>query len=249
MKKTSFIYTVLRRTGIMLLVISLLCVSCTKDEPEVIPPTPITPAPATPPSGVIDNFVITDTVVAFYTSGTVLKWLVTGTNNQTVVTLNGVKVPTYGIQDTGPLKQTTTFTLAVNNGKQASVSLRVADSTSTRLWNNGKRLKIIRKEYGIFQIGSATPTYRDTTISDYVLDQRIYFHYSGSSKIFQKTANAYVAIPDGGTFIVSRNQDYFSWMGNVFYINKLDENFLLVEFDETQTNGSKLRLRQTYQFE
>jgi hypothetical protein len=137
------------------LTVVVMCISCSKDDPpEPIPA--VTHHPLHPPSGVIDYFVITDSLMPFYTGGSYMKWLVTGTNAQTVVKINGIKVNTNGILDVGPLKLTTTFTLTVNNGKQASVNVYVADSITTLLWNKGKRLKMIKKEFGVYPIGSAT---------------------------------------------------------------------------------------------
>ncbi len=175
-----------------------------------------------------------------------LKWLVTGTNAQTVVTINGVKVLFNGILDTGPLKQTTTFTLSINNGKQASVVCYVADSVTTLLWNKGKRLKLIKKEYGYYPAGSPDLQYRDTTITDSEADERIYFNYDNTSRIYLvKAGFSY----DGGRLAVSRGQKSFSWQSRMFDIEQLDINFLKVLFDEVQSNGTTLKLRHTYQFE
>ncbi len=241
------------------LMIMVIAMSCTKDPGENT--TPYIPPPVvSPPSGMIDTFYLTDSVVPFNTFGSTMKWLVTGTNTQTIVTLNGVKIAFYGALDTGPLKQTTTFTLAINNGKQAARTLRVADSVTTNLWNNGKRLKIIMREVSIWNPNSNLYEFRDTTssIDAYTLDQRIYFSYFGTSKLYQKTANTFVALNDGGRFVVlavinptttTTNPSAFTWQGILYTIVTLDSNFLVVTYDAAQPNGPNLKTRDTYLFE
>ncbi len=234
------------------LIMIVMCISCTKPEEDSTPITPSPPPTVDPPTGMIDNFTITDSLMPFYTPGATLKWLVTGTNAQTVVTINGVKVNYYGILDTGPLKQTTTFTLMVNNGKQASVFLRVADSITTLMWNKGKRLKQIKKERWVLPPSAAFYRYEvDTTTAANILDQRIYFKYTGGSTIEQKTSSVYVAPGDTGKFTVSHSglDIIFSWRGTLYTIELLDENFLIVHFDDPQPNGTKLLTRITYQYE
>ena len=231
--------------------------SCTKD-PVVDPALPINPPPVvTPPSGVIDTFYITDSLVPFNTVGSDMKWLVTGTNNQTVVTINGVKVAFYGVLNTGALRQTSTFTLAVNSGKQVSRTLHVADSITTNMWNNGKRLKIITREVYLWRQTDSMYKFRDTTssIDAPKLDQRIYFSYFGTSKAYQKTANQFVALSDGGRFVVHvgtndmTDPSTFMWQGTLYTIMTLDSNFLVVVYYVIQPGGLKLKTRDTYLFE
>jgi hypothetical protein len=194
---------------------------------------------------------ITDTLMPFFTAGASLKWLVTGTNNQTLVTINGVKVAEYGLLATGPLKQTTKFRLEVNSGKRDSVTLRVADSVTTMLWNKGKRLKLVKRERNLYVNGSPLPKWvLDTPLTASLLDERIYFYYSNTSDIYQLTASKWVSLSDGGKFTVSRTNDTFLWRGILYTILTLDANFLFVEFDEApQTGTTKIRVRHTYQFE
>ncbi|MES2371891.1 MAG: hypothetical protein V4557_04880 [Bacteroidota bacterium] len=242
-KKSSSVYTFFRMISTMVLIIAVTCTSCSKDNPVDPIPTP-GPPPTSPPTGVISSFVITDSLMPFYTGGSMLKWLVTGTNGQTVVTINGVKVLFNGILDTGPLKQTTTFTLLVNNGKQASVVLHVADSVTTLLWNKDKRLKMIKKEFGYYPIGSADITYRDSTMTASEIDQRIYFHYSNTSKILLASNNVQY---NGPVFTISRDYKNLSWGGRVYEITQLDANFLNLVSDDPA--GTKTKFRYSYQFE
>lgn len=227
----------------MVLVIVVMCTSCSKEPtPEPIPIPP--PQTTSPPTGVIDYFVITDSLMPFYTSGSVLKWSVKGTNAQTVVKINGIIVLLNGILDTGPLKQTTTFTLLVNNGKQASVTCYVADSVTTLLWNKGKRLKMIKKQFGYYPIGSANITYVDSSMTDSEKDERIYFHYSNTTKILLASNNVQY---DGPKFTVSRDYKNLSWRGRLYDINLLDINFLKLIADDP--TGTKTKFQYTYQFE
>jgi hypothetical protein len=227
----------------MVLIVVVMYTSCSKDEEPI--PIPVIPPPtATPPSGVIDYFVLTDTLMPFYTGGSFLKWLVSGTNAQTVVTINGVKVNFNGILDAGPLKQATTFTLSVNNGKKAAVTLYVADSVTTLLWNKGKRLKMIKKEFGSYPIGSATIAYKDSSMTDSEKDERIYFHYTNTSKILLASSNVQY---DGPKFAISRDNKYLSWRGRLYDINLLDATFLKLVMDDPA--GTKTKFQYTYLFE
>lgn len=229
-------------------VLVFLC-ACTKPAPDV--PVIVTPPPTTsPPSGVITSFTMTDSLVA-YNKGTVAKWLVEGTNNQTVVTFNGVKVPSYGSWDTGPLKQTTVFTLAINNGVKSSVTVQVSDSIASNLWNDGKRLKIIQSEAYVVDT-SRTGTgmkWVDTTITPQVADQRIYFGFDHSSYIVQATPSIYVAPGNTGKFVVNASQTGFIWRNIEYTIVSLDNKKLVVTYSETQPDSSILLKRNTYLFE
>jgi hypothetical protein len=244
MKKTSSSgYTFFKIISMLLLTVVVMCISCSKDDPpEPIPA--VTPPPASPPTGVIDYFVITDSLMPFYTGGSYMKWLVTGTNAQTVIKINGIKVNTNGILDVGPLKLATTFTLTVNNGKQASVNVYVADSITTLLWNKGKRLKMIKKEFGVYPIGSATVSYTDSTMTDGEKDERIYFHYSNTSKILLASTNSQY---DGPKFTISRDLKNLSWRGHLYDINLLDDVFLTLILDDP--GGAKTKMKYRYLFE
>ncbi len=236
-------------TGLLWLLLVLLLGACTKpaqDTPVIVMP----PATTSPPSGVITTFFTTDTFVAFNT-GTVAKWLVEGTNNQTVVTINGVKVPFYGSWDTGPLRTTTVFTLAINNGVQSKVTVKVSDSISGSLWNGGKRLKITRSEASVVDTSSTGTGMKwvDTTISPQVADQRILFGFDGSSSIIQATPSMYVAPGNVGNYIVNTSQTGFTWRNIDFTIVTLDTKTLVVTYSEIQPDNSILLKRDTYVFE
>ena len=244
----SFIHTYNKTTAIALLFIIITGMwSCSKSTenftPAVQPPTTVNP-----PTGVIESFILTDTLVAFNT-GSTAKWLVTGTNLNSVITFNGVIVGNYGVLDTGPLKQNSTFTLAVNNGKQASVSLKVADSITTLLWNKGKRLRQTKFELYLVRAGQTDPLWVDTPMTARVIDQRIYFSLDGTSRIYQSNANANVSPPDAGRFIVNVMQGTFTWLGNTYLIGSLDNNELKTSYDIVLSNGRTVRARNTYAYE
>ncbi len=221
--------------------------SCTKSSDNY---TPVVQPPATvnPPTGVIESFTLTDTLIPFYT-GSTAKWLVTATNLNSVITFNGVVVGNYGVLDTGPLKQTTVFTLAVNNGKKASVTLKVADSVTTLLWNKGKRLRQTKYELFLVPTGQIDPVWIDNPIMARVADQRIYFNLDGTSRIYQSTASTYVAPPDAGRFVISASQNAFTWLGATYTIGSLDNNVLITTYDELMANGTIVRARNTYAYE
>jgi hypothetical protein len=232
-------------TASMAFTVLLFLCGCSK----ATDPTPIVDPPVvvSPPSGVIQYFTLIDTLVPFNTGSTV-KWLVNGTNNQTVVTFNGVIVSFNGVLDTGPLKQNTVFTLAINNGQQSSITLKVSDSITTLLWSNGKAWALVRSEVYIVPANQAQYTWVDTTksIDSSILDQRIYFNYNGGSTIIQSTPSKYVSPGDAGKFVVNSSQTQFTWQGILFTITTLDDKNLVVLFDALQPNGTRVRTRYTY---
>lgn len=130
------------------LIMASFCVlsvaSCTKPEAErPIRVDTLLPPPSAP-TGVIQEFSVQDSLVG-YMRQTVIKWYVTGTNDLTEVRLNGVKLKDFsGAQQTGPLTDpVSVFTLSINNNVQRSKTIRVADSMTTALWNDGKRWRTI----------------------------------------------------------------------------------------------------------
>lgn len=248
MQKTSGPYFAIDKiTGILLFIILGSCMSCTKQPDGYTPPVQ-PPSAVNPPTGEIQTFLLTDSLIAFNT-GSTAKWLVTGTNLNSVITFNGVKVGNYGVLETGPLKQTSTFTLAINNGKQASVTLKVADSVTTLLWGKGRRLKQTKLEMYIVPAGKTDPVWVDTPMTARVADQRIYFSLNGSSKIIQSVSSSNVSYPDAGMFVVNATQTAFTWQGMVFIIGTLDNNQLVVTYDAAQANATTVRARNTYLFE
>jgi hypothetical protein len=243
-------YTIGRMISISVLLIMTTCMSCSKTSENVTDPVVEDPRPpAAPPSGEIENFIITDTLVPFNVIGSTIKWLVIGTNSLTMVTLNGIKVAVNGVLDTGPLKQTTTYTLAVNNGRRASATLKVADSITTLLWNRGKRLKQTRAEVYIVPAGLLYAQWVDTTITPRTADQRILFNYDGTSRLIQVTSSQYPTPNEPGRFVVNVANLSFTWQGKTYIIGDLDNTKLVVTFDEIQPNGAKLHTRNTYLFE
>jgi hypothetical protein len=233
--------------------------SCTKSDPD-IPVPPYVPPVLSQPTGTIDSFTLSDSLVPYgYNMGVTMKWSVIGTNSQTSIDINGVKFGFYGSIEVGPLKQTTLYILSVNNGKKDTVILKVADSVTTNMWNgsDAKRLRIIKRQ--VYRWVDTLPKsdyfWVDTTIDAHTLDQRIYFSYRGTSRIYQKTANQYVALSDEGKFVVNllninptgtQQFNSFRWQGNTFVIEKLDANFMTISYTDLQ---SKLKLKDFYQFE
>lgn len=247
-KKSRPYFTIDKITGILLLIVSGCGMGCTK-QPDGYTPDVQPPITVSPPTGEIQTFLLTDSLVAFNT-GTTAKWLVTGTNLNSVITFNGVKVGNYGVLDTGPLKQTSTFTLAVNNGKKASLILKVADSVTTILWGKGRRLKQTKLEMFIVPAGKTDPVWVDTPMTARVADRRIYFNLDGSSNIIQSVSSRNVPpYPDAGPFVVNASQTAFTWQSIVFNIDTLNNNKLVVTYDAHQANGTTVRTRNTYLFE
>ncbi|MES2003800.1 MAG: hypothetical protein V4450_04715 [Bacteroidota bacterium] len=211
-------------------------------------PVPIIPTqpPVSTPSGEIQSFTITDTLVPFKT-GSTIKWLVNGTNSLTVVTLNGVKIGLYGVLETGPLKQNTMYTLAVNSGKKDSITLKVADSIISLLWGGGKALKQIKAEVYIVPQGQTNRTWVDTSISARDADQRIYFTIDGNSKILHSIP--IFSVTDGGKVVTDLVNSSFVWQGVLYVLETLDSKNLVVQYVEKQANGMDLTRRNTYAFE
>lgn len=218
---------------------------------KTVTPDPVVPPVTTPPSvpsGVIQSFTIADTLVP-YNKGSYVSWLVTGTNTLTVVSYQGVKVGNYGSLDTGPLKQNTTFTLSVNSGAKAMVSVKVADSVSTALWNEGKGLKIIKTEYYGMLPTDTTTSWIDQAIDKQIADQLIYFDYDGSSEIKQQPGSPYTAPGNTGPFVVLNQQTQFIWRQVLYTIKYLDTKKLVVQFNEEKGSGAPMVWRYTYEFQ
>lgn len=233
---------------ISILLCMVTCISCTKAPENIITPTSPVPAPGNTPSGNIETFFASDTLIAFNES-TNIKWLVVATNNFTVVTYNGVKVANYGSFETGSLKKTTKFTLAVNSGKQATLTVKVADSITSLLWGKGKRLKLTKVEVFIRPAGKTDSAWVDTTIAPRAADERIFFSLNGRSTIILSNAAQNVSPPDGGQFVVNEALTGFTWQGTFFTIITLNNTTLIVTYIAAQTYGPKLLTRNTYQFE
>ncbi len=223
----------------------LLFASCSKKSDFISPIIPVIPIIPNVPTGEIQSFTIDDTLVAF-NKGTSVRWLVTGTNLNTVVTYNGVKVANSGVFDTGPLKQATTITLAVNNGKTASVSVKVADSITSLLWNGGKHLYQTKAEYLMVPPVVKDSSYVDSALTDTQKYQIFYFNLNKSSTIFQTVP--FIPPMDAGLITINNTKTGFTWRGVEYTILVLDSKVLRVTFYTTQANGDKVLTRFTYSF-
>lgn len=244
-KRRSF----LGRDILTVFIISLLFVLCACS--KIVTPDPTVPPTTTPPSapsGIIQSFTIADTLVPF-NKGSYVSWLVTGINTLTIVSFEGIKVANYGSLDTGPLKGNTTFTLSVNSGAKATVSIKVADSVSTALWNNDKGLKLIKTEYFGTLPNDTTSLWIDSTIDKQIADQLIYFSYNGGSRIQQQTSSQYPSPGNTGPFVVINKQTQFIWRQILYTISFLDTKKLVVLFNEEKSSGTPLVWRYTYEFQ
>ncbi|HVZ24609.1 MAG TPA: hypothetical protein VG842_01055 [Sediminibacterium sp.] len=185
-----------------------------------------------------------------YKGSTILHWLVTNSNNYTVVTVNGIKVTTYGSWDTGPLTDTTGYVLAINNGVKDSLTVYVADSLITALWNTGKRLKIIRREYWLIPMGDSVHAWVDTSsvLSQQTLDQRLYVSLNGNTNIIQLTSG-YPAPGYSGKIIPLPGNTSFSWNSRVYAIDSLTDKVLLVHYNSPVIGGFSQLMRDRYLFE
>jgi hypothetical protein len=231
--------------AISLLFVLSGCSKTVTPDPIVLPPTT---TPPSAPSGVIQSFTIADTLVPF-NKGSYVSWLVTGTNTLTIVTYQGIKVANYGSLDTGPLKQNTTFTLSVNSGAKATVSIKVADSVSTALWNEGKGLILTKTEYYGMLPTDTTTSWIDQAIDKQVADQYIHFNYNGSSNIVQLTGSQYPSPGDTGPFVVVNRQTQFIWRQVLYTIKYLDTKKLVVQFTEEKGSGAPTVWQYTYEFQ
>ncbi len=230
--------------GLLYLAIWVLAAACSKTAEPVI--TTPQPPVVSGPTGEIQTFLVTDTLVAF-NAGTTIKWLVNGTNSLTVVTLNGGKIGLYGVLDTGPIKQNTTYTLSVNSGKMASLTVKVSDSITSLLWGQGKRLKQVKKEIFRLPAGQSDSAWVDTAMNVRTIDQRLYFDLDRSVKIIQISPNQ-VAVNDAGKITINDTQDGFTWQGVLYTIFILNTNNLIVTYIET-INGIPVKTRNTYNYE
>lgn len=243
MRKGYRLYTY-KISVLVYLLIWVMAASCSKTTDISIPTPP--PPVLSGPTGEIQTFLISDSLVAF-NAGSTIKWLVNGTNSLTIVTLNGVKIGLYGVLDTGPLKQNTTYTLSVNSGKMASITLHISDSITTALWAQGKRLKQVKKEVFIVPAGKTDSAWVDTTIAVRAVDQRLYFDLDRSVKIIQISPNQ-VAVNDAGRIMINATQDGFTWQGVFYTIATLNNNNLILTFMDSST-GVPIKTRNTYNYE
>ncbi len=220
-------------------------ISCSKTTEQPTITLPVIPPVSNAPTGEIQSFSVADTLVAFNT-GTSVSWLVVGTNLYTIVTYNRVKVANSGVFDTGPLKQQTTFTIAVNNGKSKSLVVKVADSITSLLWNGGKNLYLTKAEYFTKPAGATDSTYVDIPLTDQQRYQIIYFNLQGGSTIIQTLP--FNGPTDTGKCIINATKTGFTWQNVEYTILMLDSKTLKVTFWGTNTNGARVLYRYTYLF-
>jgi hypothetical protein len=242
--------------------------SCTKPED----PQPIVvdtlPAPPSGPTGIIKDFSIQDSLIG-HGRQTVIKWYVEGTNSLTEVRLNGEKVMFSGAMQSGPLSQNTVFTLTVNNNKQASKMVYVADSIATLLWNDGKRWRTIgtRTLIDTMMKGSAGQDSSikvwqntfDSEISKKYEHFRTSFYLDGNSKEEQVFTNFPKPNPSGTYKVVTAISSPdpgtgfgIQWKTRTYFIDTLSlASKELVLFVDTTTTGGKRtfnRIRYTPEF-
>jgi hypothetical protein len=250
--RNSFGNSLCKTIHVPILLCMFVAFSCSKTEEEMVPvPTPAPPI-ISGPTGVIQTFTLNDSLVAFNT-GTVVKWLVNGTNTATLVNLNGVKVANYGSMETGPVKLSAVFTLEVNSGKKAILTLKTADSITSLLWSKGKSARLVKREVYIYpNVDSSNKWgWRDTTksiVPQTLLDQRIFFGLNNYITLIQGTSNTNVSPGNGGKFITDPAGSYI-WQNILYKIESIDAVSLIVTYFTTQPIGPILRARNTYLIE
>jgi len=231
----------------IIVILSLIVINgCSKpDDPVPTPPLPTPPTPISP-TGTIKEFFLQDTIVPF-NKGTTAKWSITESNDKTIVTFNGVKVPLYGVLETGRLQQATTFTLTVNSGVKQSKTVQVHDSTTTYMWNEGRRWKQVNFES--FEKPNSLPDSQWVAhMTDTLANERTSFFLNGDSKI-QQLKPAYGTPGPSGKFIVYLDRNKFTWRGVLYSIVTLESTNFIITYELTQSNGAKLLHRNTYTFE
>lgn len=223
----------------------MLFVSCSKHDSGPATPTP-TPTPAPSPSGDIATFSARDSLIGF-NNQTFIKWLVTNDNAYTTVMINNVKVALYGDMSTGQLKQSSAYTIMLNNNKTASLTVKVADSVTTLLWNKGKRLKQTKLEYYYQPPGDSMQRWVDTPINKQIADQRTYFALNNRTSTIQ-LSSMYVAPPDAYFTVTDVAKLNFIWNGVLYIITTLTSDDLVITYG-LNTSIGYIRARNTYKYE
>lgn len=173
---------------VVLFIVSVCFVmGCSKPPDDPIPQLPpLVIPPDTIPTGVIENFSIDDTLIGYNTS-TFARWLVTGSNKLTAVTFAGYPVGISGPFSTGRLKRDSLFVLAVNNGQRRSQMVHVADSITTKLYNDGMQLEKTKTEW--YDTTTATKGWKDTSIAPENRHERLLFNLNGYISITNDSTN------------------------------------------------------------
>lgn len=233
-----------------------LSAGCSKNGGSDRTPVVDTTRPAPPaPTGMISEFTVKDTLVG-YERRSAVRWYVTGTNNYTEVTLNGVKVAFSGAITTELLTANAVFVLAINNGVSETRTIKVADVLTTGLWNDGKRWRtadyLVNKQ--VLEKGSQgqdTLVYR--WVSMYSSDitrlegWRTSFTLLHESKE-EQTAPGYPQPPYSGMFVPDNAtpQTYFTWKKRVYTVDTMTANLLVVTFDSLMSPGIIYKNRYRY---
>lgn len=240
-------YSFIRALRYVVLFTMLACLACSKpDDPQPTPPTPPNP-PVNIPTGVIEYFLV-DTNLVGFNRATFAKWLVSGGNTLTRVTLSGDLVGLYGPRSTGLLKKDTVFTLAINNGVQATQKITVADSITTMLWNDGKYAQRTKS-----QVYSGTG-YKDTAVT--LSMERIFFNLNKNTTVINIGSPS---PPDGGPFTVTQGRQAngpsmpyipptLTWRNTTFTIISLDTQLLVVTYQAPDSTGTMRSWKDTYTF-
>lgn len=219
----------------------LMLTGCSKSADPVTAPISV-PPDVTAPSGIIKEFFVRDTLIAF-NDKSVVKWNITGTNSKTIVTINGIKVGVYGMFETAPLKQATNYVLEVNSGVKKTITAQVADSVTSLMWHDGKRLKQIKAEVYVYVMGEG-PKWVDIT-NDRIINERTSFFLNGDSKI-EQLSPAYEKPKASGKFVVNLGQLTFTWQGNIYTFVCINEQKFIITYYAKDSLGNNLQNRSTY---
>jgi hypothetical protein len=154
------------------------------------------------------------------------------------VQLEGVTVPLYNSVQTDALRQTTTFKLTINNGKSATVTVRVADSLTTGLWNDGRKWYVADALSYEPQVINGSQVDWISHYTSELGSTRTMFYLDGTSKIVQnspifpqpKPSGSFVTRYDSAT-VSSPAVASFTWKGRIYVIDTLANDKLTVRFD------------------
>lgn len=189
------------------------------------------------PTGTIKEFLALDSLIGFLHS-TFIRWNVTDANAKTVVQFEGVTVSLYNSAQTDALRKTTTYKLTVNNGKSATVTVRVADSLTTGLWNDGRKWYVADALSYEPQVINGSQVDWISHYTSELGSTRTMFYLDGTSKIVQnspifpqpKPSGSFVTRYDSAT-VSSPAVASFTWKGRIYVIDTLANDRLTVRFD------------------
>lgn len=243
--RKGFTYFLLNGLRWVLPLFLLAIVSCSKtvDPTPVVPPP--TPTPQTP-SGVIDYFRMQDTLIGFNRTSN-MSWLVSGTNSLTKVSIGGVYVGNAGAISTGVMKKDTVFTLSVNNGMEAKLKLRVADSILTLLWNDGKIA--VREKTETLDTANI---WRDTVIATPVSGKdQIAFLLTGKTVVTNNTGSydaGRVLITPGDNTVMPAIPTILIWRNTNYTLLSIDAQRFILTRRGPDIYGNVVDWRETYRY-